>query len=192
MTHDRQRRRWLLGSLLGALTIFVAACAPLPPVTPTDANISEATSVVTVTTDDRTDISVEENDGRIVLDVRSDSGIGSADVSGLNAEAIQVLLRLHVSGLEQFRLDYGQTEIEASVSSNDDFAVTQSIVDPAGTRTMIDPNSPYWLTIEPISSDGERPESSPVENGYFQVTPPSEFATARPDSFSFSWIDFYR
>ncbi len=192
MTHDRQRRRWLLGSLLCAATIFAAACASLPPATPTDADISDAGSVVTVTTDDRTDISVEENAGQIVLDVQSDSGIGSADVSGLSDEAGQILLRLHVSGLEQFRFLYDSTEIEASVSSSGNPVVMQSVSHLGGESQAIDEESPYWLTIELVAGTGETPASIPLENGYFQVTPPIDFADAQPAAFTFSWIDFYR
>lgn len=196
MTQDRQRRKWRLSSLIGAVAIFAAACAPLPTVlptvTPTSADINVDAEIITVASDDRTEISVAEVDGKLVLGVHSESGIGSAEVSGIGDEAGPVLLRLYVSGLEQFRFVYGSTEIEASVSSSGDLGVMQSKADQDGTRQTIDADSPYWLTIEPISSNVEQSQTIPLEDGYFQVALPADFVGSGQESFSFSWIDFYR
>jgi hypothetical protein len=189
MMHNRQQRRWRLFGLIATVAIFIAACTPLSGGTEIETLATD--SSIIVSSSDQADVSVSVIDQQIVLDIHSDSGIGSVDVSGLAGPEV-VLLQLHVSGLEQFRFLYGSTEVEASVSSRGSPVVMQSVTQQGGEAEPIDEESPYWLGIELVVGNGDPVVSIPMEDGYFQVTPPIDFAYARPSSFTLSWIDFYR
>lgn len=55
---------------------------------------------------------------RTVLEVVSQGGIGAADVEmGPGPRPPRLVIRLHLAGLEQFRLIYGDTIITAAVAS---------------------------------------------------------------------------
>ena len=52
----------------------------------------------------------------------------------------------------------------------------QSIIQQGGEAEAIDEESPYWLRIELVAGNGDPLASIPLEDGYFQVTPPIDFA----------------
>ena len=128
----------------------------------------------------------------MVLDIRSGTGIGNAEIAGLTNDVSAVTVRLHIAGLEQLRFEYASIDIEASVPSSGDRPIMQRVIRLGGQSEMIGSDSPYWLAIEPTSSSGEPAESIPLDGGYFKVTPPNDFFHSQPDRFSVSWIDFYR
>ena len=127
----------------------------------------------------------------VVIDVHSQSGMGSAHVehvSGALPESIVV--RLYLKGLEEFRLSYDGTTITASVSSGDSHNVFQSAAGPEAGERPITPGSPYWMDVR-IVTDQETPHI-PLDQGYFEVALPKDFLQEGRRSFSIRWIDFYR
>ncbi len=184
--------RRIAGMLIGAVALLTAACTPLPTATPVALAHEEAIADFDVTTEGPTDVEVVPADAGIRLDVTSESGIGSAGVTWKNDSKTPVSLRLHVDGLEEFRFTYDMTAIVASISSNGDFQIRQSLVGDDGAQEPLTPESPFWLTIEPTTADGQSASSIPLEGGYFDVTPPADFFDNPTHVFVFSWIDFYR
>ena len=104
--------------------------------------------------------------------------------------AEKIVLRLHLTGLEGFRISYDQTTITASMSSRDSRAISESLASPEGGERPIDPESPSWLDIT-IVSDQATPEI-PLTQGYFEITLPESLLTKVDTAFSIQWIDFYR
>jgi hypothetical protein len=126
-----------------------------------------------------------------VIDIQSRSGIGAATVelvSGTPPETIVV--RLHVHGLESFRLSYEQTAITASVSSSDSGSVLQEISLPGGTTSPLTSGSPLRLDIRAVS--GQATPTIPLQQGYFEIRLPKRLLSDRQRSFAIQWIDFYR
>ena len=172
-------------SLLLAGSLTAGCAAPLgAPETPAP--------VIRVTAEgDGNKLTVSSEAETAIIDVQSQSGIGFATielVSGVFPE--NILLRLHVKGLEEFQLTYGGTVISASVSSRDSGSVIQSVASPEEGERPITPDSPSWLDIA-IVSDPATPRI-PLDQGYFEITLPKGLLSAGDRSFSIQWIDFYR
>ena len=148
--------------------------------------------VFNVTTENQDDqIDIQHENGVTTVDVHSATGIGSATfelVSGSMPE--KVILRLHLTGLEEFRLVSDQATIAASASSSDVFNFTDQRVNASGNEYSITPIDPLWARVEIVS--GQRDKKIPLEEGYFEVTVPKEFIRSAGNSFEIEWIDFFR
>lgn len=146
-------------------------------------------SVTTKNQDDQIDI--QQENGITTVDIHSPSGIGSANFeleSGSMPE--RVVLRLHVTGLEDFRLVSSTTTIAASGSSDEVFNVTGQSVIAAGNEYAITPIHPLWMKVEIVS--GQADKTIPLNEGHFEITVPKEFIRRAEKSFELQWIDFYR
>lgn len=133
------------------------------------------------------DIQVEN--GAAQIDIQSPTGIGSASFE-LESGAMpqDITLRLHLKGLEGFRLSSARDQISASVSGEAANADTQTIRS-SGTESPLSPGDPLWVEIEIVS---EAEKNIPLEEGYFAVTVPQEFIWNAGNTFEIEWIDFYR
>lgn len=167
--------------------IFLISCASQP------ANAQEGGepvfNVVTKNQDDRVEIR-QENDVTTV-DIHSPTGIGTATFeleSGTMPE--DLVLQLHLAGLEEFRLVSAQTTLAASGSSGDAFNVSGQWVIAAGNEYAITPIDPFWTKVDVISSQAN--PKVPLEEGYFEITVPKEFLRSAGNSFEIQWVDFFR
>lgn len=136
-------------------------------------------------------INIQYVNGITVIDLQSPTGIGSAKFeleSGGMPE--KILLRLHLKGLEGFRLISNQATIAASASSGGVFEVSDQRVISSGSEYSIMPIDPLWMKIEIVSDQATK--KIPLEEGYFEITVPKEFIRNAGDSFEIQWIDFYR
>ena len=146
-------------------------------------------SITTKNQDDQ--VNIQYVDGFTVIVVQSPTGVGSAKFdleSGGMPE--KIVLRLHLKGLEEFRLISSQTIIAASASSSGMFGVNDQRVISAGSEYSIMPIDPLWMKIEIVSAQGTK--KIPLEEGYFEIIVPSEFLRNAGSSFEIQWIDFYR
>jgi len=136
-------------------------------------------------------INIQYVNGVTVIDVQSPTGIGSADFeleSGVMPE--NIVLRLHLKGLEEFRLISDETAIAASVSSSGSFSINDQRVNSSGSEYSITSIDPFWMKIEIVSDLATK--KIPLEDGYFEITVPKEFIRSAGNSFEIQWIDFYR
>ena len=148
--------------------------------------------VFAVTAKNRDDqVNVQYVDGITVIDVQSPTGIGWAKFeleSGGKPE--NVVLRLHLKGLEGFRLISNQAIIAASASSSGSFSINNQQVNLSGSEYSISPIDPLWMKIEIVS--GQANKKIPLEEGHFEITLPKEFIQIAGNAFEIQWIDFYR
>jgi hypothetical protein len=134
--------------------------------------------VTTKNSDDR--VNVRHEEGVAYIDVRSPTGIGSAAFElESGSMPADIRLRLHLQGLEEFRLTSPQTEVSASVSSADATQVKQKLT-VSGRESAILPGDPLWLQIDVTPDD------------YFEIRLPEKFLHEAGTSFEIAWIDFYR
>ena len=136
-------------------------------------------------------VNVQYVDGVTVIDVQSHTGIGSAKFeleSGAMPE--NVVVRLHLKGLEGFRLISNQAIIAASASSSGSFSINNQQVNLSGSEYSISPIDPLWMKIEIVPVRATK--KIPLEEGYFEITVPREFLRNTENSFEIQWIDFYR
>jgi hypothetical protein len=133
-----------------------------------------------------------------IIDLRSKSGIGSVDISyDPGSQSPDLVLRLHLRGLENLRLQAGDTTVEASVSSSHPHETRQSAASENGGSVEMNSTDPLWLNIMIVNNDTSEQVKIPLEDGYFQVAIPQEVFPGEHDSeedrlLSVSWIDFYR
>jgi hypothetical protein len=168
------------------LSFLFASCAGAPA----HANAQSGEPDFAVTTknqDDQAIIQFEDNTA--LIDIHSPTGIGSAAFelqSGNMPE--NIVLRLHLQGLEDFRLLSGNDQIAASLSSSDPLSGDQRIISSESESPLLR-GHPLWMEIE-IVSEGEK--DIPLKQGHFEVTIPQEFIQNAGNSFEIQWIDFYR
>ena len=147
--------------------------------------------VFSISTKNQNDqVNFQYMDGAAIIDVQSPTGIGSAKLeleSGGMPE--NMLLRLHLQGLEEIRLISDQAVIVASGSSGGSFAINDQRVNSYGSEYSLTPIDPLWMKIEVISDQAKK---IPLESGYFEITVPGEFLQNARSSFEIQWIDFYR
>lgn len=150
---------------------MLAACRPVQPaaaVTVTDARNAAVTS--------------EWRGQTLLLEITSPTGIGSASITlGEGVVPRDIVVRLHLAGLEQITFAYAGATVQGSLSSVGEPAVRQEVLLPgAAAPEAIDEDSPYWLTI------------ASLDEGGFDVRVPEDFLASGARAFALSWIDFYR
>jgi hypothetical protein len=134
-------------------------------------------------------IAVLRENSQTVIDIHSDFGIGSATfdlIAGTMPRTLTV--RLHLRGLEEFRVVSGEATVGASLSTGGaGFPVSQRIVASEGEIPILSVH-PLWLDIRTV------PESAslPLEEGYFEIVIPETFLQGAGASFELHWVDFYR
>ena len=137
-----------------------------------------------------TRIDVSSAGGQAIVDIWSPEGIGGAQIE-LTSPGMpsQIVLRLHLRGLEELRLTYGNTAITASLSSTGDQAIHQQRS--GAQEEALTETSPYWMPIRLVPAEGA-PAAIPLEAGYIEVEAPHDLIAGGQRSFSIHWIDFYR
>jgi hypothetical protein len=144
-------------------------------------------------------ISVDGDGNRIVphatesqslFDVKSESGVGSADVEQTSGELpAKILIRLHLKGLEEFTFQYHETVVTVSVSSHGDQMVSETIRTAGSDQIPIGPESPYSMPVRVVQNPDPNSGSS---TAYFEVQAPQDYIQGKHTVFSIRWIDFYR
>jgi len=191
------------GRALGLLVIWlIASCgapsdtpAAVPSGAPNDAPAVPSgapTPVFNATAEgDGNSLKISAAGDPVVVEVQSQSGIGAGSVELVSgAPPANIVVRLHLRGLEQLRLSYEQTVITAAVSSGDSNSIDQSVALPDGSAHPIAAGSPLWLDIRIISA--QQPPAIPLQQGYFEVRLPPGLLHEQRRSFALRWIDFYR
>ncbi|NIW80735.1 MAG: hypothetical protein GWN16_15295, partial [Calditrichae bacterium] len=144
--------------------------------------------------DDSVEVAVDKDTG--VLKIFSQSGIGSAHiklVSGKMPKGIK--LRFFLRGLEELRFSYNNRTITASVSSNNENQILQSMSrneENAQDRRPLKPDSPSWMQIELFNEKVSSGNKIPIEEGYIEIAVPQHFLNNEFKEFSIHWIDFFR
>ena len=120
------------------------------------------------------------------IDIYSESGIGEAIFWIMDKKSVDdMVLRLHLRGLEQLTLTLSDHTVQASVSSHGDNAVRESLVTADGVETPISPDSPFWIEIVASDLDDGMP-------AFFDVELPAGLVNSDNSMFRLKWIDFYR
>ena len=141
------------------------------------------------------EVIAETGEGKVLFDVISERGMGSASVAVIAGEfPPSVALNLHLKALEELRFAYGETEVLVSISSSQGNVVRESVIlgsATAGQKIPITAESPYWMDVVVLQEDGS-PGAIPLINGTILVAAPEDFGSGGVDSFEIRWIDFYR
>lgn len=144
--------------------------------------------VTTKRDNDRAEFKLEKNQVTFVL--RSPFGISSAVIERTGENWPKgVVLRLHLRGLESLKVSNGQTTLAAAVSSQ---SGKVRIWKDGNEATPLNIESPDWMPVRLIGSDGKQTRSVPLKDGYFEIKLPARLFDTNPQSITLQWIDFYR
>ncbi len=134
-------------------------------------------------------VAILDEHAQTIIEIHSDFGIGSASfelVAGSMPETL--LLRLHLKGLEEFRITSSQTVLSASVSGGEaGQPVSERIVSSMGEFPIL-PGHPLWMNVVVVADN----TNIPLHEGFFEVKIPREFIRNAGASFEIRWVDFYR
>lgn len=142
--------------------------------------------ITTKRDNDKVEVKVEKD--KTVVSVHSPFGISQAIIE--RSEEIwsdTVMLRLHLKGLENFKVTNGKITIEAAVSSQDSRQWKDGKED-----EPLDIKSPYWINIRLVGEDGKPATTIPLNDRYFEIQLPKALSEDNPKSITLDWIDFYR
>jgi hypothetical protein len=163
------------------LVLALAACNAVLPTAPTfEVEVTKPEDSVTVT---------QEN-GAVVFEIESASGIGSARITRTAGTMPQeMVFRLHLRGLEHFQFAFDDDVVEVSVPSSGEHAaiVLDKNAGPSDTNPLTDSSS-LWMPTGIVSTN----PTIPLTDGYFEIRAPKAFLESDASSFAIDWIDFYR
>jgi len=138
------------------------------------------------------DIQVHADKHKTVFSVRGPLGISKADIERLgNKWPDTVVLRLHLKGLESFRVSNGQVTLDATVSTDEGKPMV-CLWKGGNENSLLDEKSPFWMDVRILAGDGKLARAIPVKDGYFEITLPRAFFDNNPKVVTVRWIDFYR
>jgi hypothetical protein len=141
-------------------------------------------------TDDQ--ILVHADKGKTTFVVKGSLGIGTADIERQDKKwPDAVMLRLHLQGLESFRVSNGPVTLEATIFT-DEGKPTVGEWKGGSENAGLDEKSPFWMDVRILAGDGKLARAIPVKDGYFEITLPKAIFDGNPKSISLRWIDFYR
>ena len=147
----------------------------------------------TITTKKKEDrVLVTVADGKTVFDVHCRSGIGAAEVTRKQEHwPTNIVIRLHLGGLESFAVTSGKIRLTTSVASHGGHA-KRLHVDQDGDDREVDKTSPFWTEIKVVGADGKPKLDYPLKDGYFEIGLPAALLRDQPPTITLAWIDFYR
>ncbi len=143
--------------------------------------------------EDRVEVQVDEaKDERLLIVLRSPSGIGAAVVERSRGQwPAQVVVRLHLGGLESFRAETQRAALSLSVLSHaeNERLMKLSVNDQA---QQIKPGTPTGVEVRAFDAQGKPVEGLPPAGGWFEVRLPGVMFRNNPAAVRLGWIDFYR
>lgn len=123
-----------------------------------------------------------------VFDITSPIGIDKATIKRESGEWPKtILVRLHLGGLESFKVGGKGFAIDWSIASTGDHEATATLK--SGKRvTDIMRESPFYSEVRIVGGE----KKIPLKNGYFEVSLPAKLFEGNPEEITLEWIDFYR
>ena len=144
--------------------------------------------ITTKRDNDKVEVKVEND--KSVFSVHSPFGISQAVIERADENWLDiVMLRLHLKGLENFKIRNGEITIEASRSSQNGQV---RLWKDGKEDSLLDSKSPYWTEIRIVGKDGKPVTTIPLDDGYFEIQLPKALFEDNPKSITVNWIDFYR
>jgi hypothetical protein len=137
-------------------------------------------------------VEVREEKGRTFFVVKSPFGISQAVIERQEQTWPKVVvLRLHLKGLENFKVAGGKLSLSAAVAVREGKAEVRLWKDDKEDAPL-DEKSPCWMDVRVLDKDGKPAREVPLKGGYFEITLPAVLFNDNPKSITLSWIDFYR
>jgi hypothetical protein len=119
--------------------------------------------------DDRVDVKAEKD--KVILSVQSPFGISQAVIERAGEKwPDAVVLRLHLKGLENFKVTNGKVKLEASASLQDGKPVMRLWQD-GKEDAPLDAKSPFWIDVRSVRGELVRRPEEIDRSGPRQINP---------------------
>jgi hypothetical protein len=146
--------------------------------------------ITTKRNDDRVDVKSEKD--KATFSIHSPFGISQAVIKRAGeAWPDAVVLRLHLKGLENFKVTNDRVKLEGSASIQDGKPLVRLWKD-GKEDAPLDAKSSYWMAIRILDGDGKQAKEIPLRGGYFEMQLPKALFEGNPKAITVNWIDFYR
>jgi hypothetical protein len=140
--------------------------------------------------DDRADVKTEKD--RVIVSVHSPFGISHAAIARTGEKwPDAVVLRLHLKGLEHFKLAASKVKLEGSATLREGKPMVRLWKDGKEDEPL-DARSPFWMDVRILSADGKQAKEIPLKEGYFEMQLPKAMFDGNPKTITVDWIDFFR
>lgn len=129
---------------------------------------------------------------KVIISLHSPHGISQAVIQPSGEKwPDQLILHLHLRGLEHLKVTNGKVTLNAAVSSHESPPESWQFRDVDKTLPL-DAQRAYRMKIRSIDKEGNPATKIPLQDGYFEIQLPSALLEENPKSITVSWIDFYR
>ncbi len=175
--------------LIAPLALNSSTAAPAPATRPT----SQPANLTIRCTKEGDSITARQEGGKTILDIKSPRGIGGATLT-LKAQKWpdELILRVHLRGLEHFQITSCAQSLHASVLSHSGNKTLLSLWSDGKEGPPLDKTSPCWMEIQKMDAQGKPAEGLPKEGGLFEMRVPGVLLTDQNKTVELGWIDFYR
>lgn len=155
--------------VFGLLVLFVSLVAADDP---------PPFKITTKRNNDRLDVKVEKD--QTIFSVHSPFGISHAVVERTSEKwPDAVVLRLHLKGLENFKITSEKVKLEGSASLQHGKPVMRLWKD-GKEDVLLDAKSSYWIDLRIFEAGGEPANELPLKDGYFELRLPKASHRAEP------------
>lgn len=152
----------------------------------TNAGEESQFKITTKRDNDKVEVKVEKD--KTVVSVHSPFGISQAGIERIHEKWPDiVMLRLHLTGLETFKVTNGTVSLESAGSGQGERQWKDGNED-----SLLDVNSSFWMEMRMVGNDGKQVTTIPLKDGYFEIELPKALFEDNPTSITVDWIDFYR
>lgn len=165
--------------------LFLASCASPRPTVPHETMPHETiphetmSSNITVSTSKATDkVVLHQRRGKWIAEIYSETGIGNATFDFRQIPE-SLIFRLHLKGAEGIELQYGDTSIRASMSSDSAHRISESRRMKHNKEEAIERNSIFYWPLD-------------KKQNILKLVPSIDFYGQKPLRLVIHWVDFYR
>ena len=139
-------------------------------------------------------VAVTADADRTLFTITSASGIGGATIERKgDSWPKQLVLRVHLRGLESLGITTGDLKLSASVASHSGNPRTLILAKKDGKDSPpLAKDSPYWMDILALDAKGKPVNGLPDKDGYFEMVFPKALLDDNASKLTIGWIDFYR
>ena len=146
--------------------------------------------ITTKRDNDKVEVKVERDKAKV--SIHSPFGISQAEIERRGENwPDSVTLRLHLKGLEYFKVTNGETTLNAAVSSHGGKQPVRLWLDDK-EDSPLNTKSPFWMMVRMVGEDGKPAVTIPLVNGHFEMQLSKALFEGNPKSIRLNWIDFYR
>jgi len=176
--------------LLPAAALIAAGCA---------ATLRQPAVLRVTDRDSHTKAVVAAARDTVLVDLASPGGIGHASFElGPGRRPQQILLRLHLKGLEELRFSFGDTLIvvstDARVPNMSEVRAHLRVIgadgEAAGGERELGPFDAAWMQVWITSPLGY--PTLPARENWIEVAVPPSFLRSEARRFEVRWVDFFR